>query len=263
MRRHRRVFLGLAMSALVGLMTDGARAETITLTITANGVPIVISGPPGSPASLVTSSTSQSLQINTANLNTALTAAGSHYQFSDLGVVSNWPGTSGTTGAFLKTAGTLILGAGLTPDATPLTIVVTEDGFTAPIGSNARLTVTSNANYAGAPAGSTQTNTGSYNAVLLNSPLPTGVLTSTGTNTNNPSGNASVGIGTTTTGFTLDNRLAFSLLSNPSSNAADAFAITAQVQSVPEPESLALILTGMPVTLVVMGLLRRRRRASS
>lgn len=264
MRRHRRVFLGLAMSALVGLMTHGARAETITMTITANGVPIVISGPPGSPASLVTSSTSQSLQINTANLNTALTAAGSHYQFSDLGVVSNWPGTSSTTGAFLKTAGTLILGAGLTPDATPLTIVVTEDGFTAPIGSNARLTVTSNANYAGAPAGSTQTNTGSYNAVLLNSPLPTGVLTSTGTNTNNPSGNASVGIGTSTTGFTLDNRLAFSLLSNPSSNAADAFAITAQVQTaVPEPESLALILTGMPVTLVVMGLLRRRRRASS
>jgi len=245
-------------------MAGGARAETITMTITANGVPIVISGPPGAPASLVTSSTSQSLQINTANLNTALTAAGSHYQFSDLGVTSNWPGTTTATGAFLKTTGTIVLPAGLTTDATPLTIVVTEDGFTAPTGPGATLAVTSNANYAGAPAGSTQTNTGSYNAVTLNAPLPTGVLTSSGTNTNNPSGAASVGIGTAVAPFTLDNRLAFNLLSNPSSNAADGFAITAQVQAaIPEPASIAILLTGMPLPLVVMGLLRRRRRASA
>lgn len=261
MEKLRRCLFAFAVSAFVGLMAAQAQAETITMTIVANGTTIVISGPPGTPAALVTSSSSDSLQINTANLNTALAGAGSHYQFSELGVTSNWPGQTGPTGAFLTTGGTIFLAAGATPDATPLTIRVTEDGFQAPVGPNGTLLVTANANYAGAPAGSTQTSSGSYNATVLNSPLPAGVLTSSGVATNNPSGRESVGIGTTTTGFTLDNNLAFNLLANATSTAADTFAVTAQVNAgtVPEPASVVLMLTSLPLPLVVVGWMRRRR----
>jgi len=261
MEKLRRCLFAFAVSAFVGLMAAQAQAETITMTIVANGTTIVISGPPGTPAALVTSSSSDSLQINIANLNTALAGAGSHYQFSELGVTSNWPGQTGPTGAFLTTGGTIFLAAGATPDATPLTIRVTEDGFQAPVGSNGILTVTANANFAGAPAGSTQTSAGSYNAVTLNSPLPTGTLISTGVTTNNPRAMETTSIGSTTTGFSLDNNLAFNLLANPTSVSKDTFGVTAQVNAsaVPEPASVVLMLTSLPLPLVVVGWMRRRR----
>jgi hypothetical protein len=269
MLKHRRLFWSLAFSALVGLMATEARAETITMTIVANGTTITITNQPiptGSPVALVNPPTSsQLLSIDTGTLNTLLAGAGSHYQFTDLGVASNWAGTTGPAGAFLKTTGTITLAAGQTPDATPLSVRVTEDGFTAPVGPNGVLTVTANANYAGAPAGSNQFSQGSYNTTTLNAPLPSGNLVSSGVVTNNPRAMETVSIGTTTTGFTLDNFLTFNLLTNPTSNAADGFAVTAQVNAgvVPEPASLVLMLTSMPLPLVVVGLLRRRRRAAA
>jgi hypothetical protein len=244
-------------------MASEARAELITLTIVANGTPIVITNAPiptGTPASLVNPPTSaQGLSINTGNLNLALAGVGSNYQFTELGVTSNWSGTTDSTGAFLKVGGTVFLAPGLAPDATSLTISVTEDGFTAPVGSGAVLTVTANSNFAGAPAGSTQgANTGSYNATDLN----VGDLVSSGVTTNNPSASMSMGIGSTATGFSLDNSLSISLLSNAGSNSADTFAVTAQVTAaVPEPASMVVMLTGMPLPLAVVGLLLRRRRA--
>jgi hypothetical protein len=243
---------------MIGLIAGQARAETITLTIVIPGHTITISGPPGTPASLVTSSDSNSLQINTANLNKLLATDGSAYQFGSLGVTSNWAGTNGPNGAYLQTAGGIFIPTSMTGGSTSLVMTATEDGFTAPIGSNGDLKVTANANYASAPSGSTQMSQGSYNAVL--SPLET--LTSSGLSTNNPSSTDHTPIGTTTTGFSLDNHLTFGLIPNTSANAADGFTVTAQVTAVvPEPASIVMFLTGMPLPLVVVGLLRRRRRA--
>jgi len=246
----------LALSAVIGLIAGQSRAETITLTIVANGHTITISGPPGTPASLVTSSTSDSLQINTANLNSILKGDGSAYQFGSLGVTSNWFGTNGANGAFLSTAGGIFIPTTMTGGNTSLAMTVSEDGFTAPIGTSGNLKVTANANYADAASGSTQMSQGSYNAVM--SPLET--LTSSGLSTNNPSSVDNTSIGTTTTGFSLNNSLSFGLTPSATANASDGFAVTAQVTAVvPEPASIVLFLTGMPLPLVVVGLLRRRR----
>jgi len=254
------------LSAVIGLVAGQARAETITLTIVANGTTITISNMPepgGTPAALINPPTSDTgLSINTGNLNAALTAAGSNYQFNDLGVTSNWPGHTDATGAFLKTTGTIFLPAGLAPDATALTIMVTEDGFKNPVGNNGTLTVTANANYAGAPSGSSQFTQGSYNSTTLDSPLPSGLLLSSGVMTNNPRALETTSIGATAAPFTLNNSLAFSLGLNSTSNSVDGFSTTAQVnaQAIPEPASVVMMLTGMPLPLVVVGLLRRRRR---
>jgi hypothetical protein len=254
--------MSLALGALVGLMANESRAETITLTITANGTPFVITNipiPTGAPAALVNPPTSaQSLSINTGNLNAVL-AGVSNYQFTELGVTSNWSGTS-DAGAFLKIGGTLVLPAGLAPDAVPITISATEDGFALPIGNGGVLMTTANANYAGAAVGSNQTaNTGSFNATNLS----TSDLPFTAANPN-PGAMATTGIGSVAAGFSLDTSVSLSLVAaSAGSNAADTFAVTATVTAtaIPEPASMVVMLTGMPLPLAVVGLLRRRRRA--
>lgn len=263
MPKHRRLFMSLALGALVGLMASESRAETITLTITANGTPFVITNipiPTGAPAALVNPPTSAtSLSINTGNLNLLL-AGVSNYQFTELGVTSNWSGTSDlVAGAFLKIGGTLVLPAGLAPDAVPLTISATEDNYLLPVGPSGTLTTTANANYAGAAAGSNQTaNTGSFNATTLTTsdlPLTAG--------NPNPRAAASMGVGAVAAGFTLDTSVALNLVAaSAGSNAANTFAVTATVTAaVPEPASMVVMLTGMPLPLAVVGFLLRRRRA--
>jgi len=252
----------LALSALIGLIAGQARAETITLTITIPGHTITISGPPGTPASLVTSSTSDSLQINTANLNKLLSTDGSAYQFDSLGVTSNWSGTTGADGAFLSTTGSINIPTSLAGGATSLSIMVTEDGFTAPVGSNGNLAVTHAAQYVDAATGSTQMSQGSYNAVLGAAVTQTSTGLSTNPGTPYPVPPDNTAIGSTTTGFSLNNSLVFGIIPNTATKASDGFSVTAQVTAVvPEPASMVMFLTGMPLPLVVVGLLRRRRRA--
>lgn len=261
MLKHRRLFMSLALGALVGLMANESRAETITLTITANGTPFVITNipiPTGAPAALVNPPTSaQSLSVNTGNLNAVL-AGVSNYQFTELGVTSNWSGTS-NPGAFLTISGTVVLPAGLAPDAVPITISATEDGFTLPIGPNGTLMTLANSTYAGAAAGSNQTaNTGSFNGMNVTTADMPFVAATPNTAVRN-----SGSVGSVAAGFSLDTSVSVNLVAaSASSGAADSFAVAATVTAaIPEPASMVVMLTGMPLPLAVLGLLRRRRRA--
>jgi hypothetical protein len=49
--------------------------------------------------------------------------------------------------------------------------------------------------------------------------------------------------------------------STPGTGTTDQFAVAATLSAVPEPASLILMLTGLPLPLVVVGLLRRRAAA--
>jgi hypothetical protein len=62
---------------------------------------------------------------------------------------------------------------------------------------------------------------------------------------------------TNTTTIVLD-----SLSTDPAFPGNDVFTGTTSVLAIPEPASLIMMVTGMPVSLVVMGLFRRRRGAA-
>ncbi len=225
------------------------------MTIATNGHTITVAG------SLVSSSSSTSFQVNTTTLNSLLATDGSAYQFSALGVSSDWSGSTGSQGASLQTSGGLFVLTGGTGVTGALTITVSEDGFLAPTGKNGSLESTSIANFTNTTAGDKDASTSSYQGT----PGTILVSTSTGPVANDYSPNHSDSIGTVSSGYTLGNLLAISLTKNTTSEAQLGFSGTAQVfaASVPEPASLVMMLTGMPLPLVVLGLLRRRRRAAA
>jgi len=256
MARHRGLFLALGLTALIGLMASEGRAETITMTIVTNGHTINVTG------SLVSASSSTSFQVDTTALNTTLRNDGSAYQFSALGANSNYPGTSGALGGYLSTGGNLTVlstGTGVTGS---LTITTVEGGFTAPTGPNGTLVSTENSGFNNTAKGDNSSYQSSFNGTALTSLT----VTSSGPVANNPSASFTDKIGTVASGYTLQNFLTFNLTKNTSAQAADnGFQGTANVfaASVPEPASIVMMLTGMPLPLVVLGLLRRRRRAAA
>jgi hypothetical protein len=254
MMKLRRLVLAMGLAALMGLMAREGRAETIVMTIVTNGHTIPITG------ALVSSQTSTSFQVNTTALNAVLVADGSAYQFSALGAASDWPGVQSNQGGSLTTSGglnVLTSGGGVTGS---LLITTTEDGFTAPVGPGGTLNSTMTANFLNVPGGGTETYQSSYNGSAQ--PTPPLSATSSGTTANNYSPAAANGIGAVASGYTLDNELTFNLSQNTSAQAQDGFSGGAQVTVIPEPASIVMMLTGMPLPLVVMGLLRRRRAAA-
>lgn len=248
MKRHRGLFLGLALSALVGLSASQAHAETISLAVT-------FTGTSGLQTYTQTGSGTSMSTILTA-LNTQLATAGSAYSFSSLDVTSNNPGTFTADGGYLKVGGTLnaLVSPGLTGT---ISIVATEDGYTAPTGPVGTLLASSTTNYSSALSGSSEVFTGQFNSTMA-APQSYALLGTASSSMNVPKG-----IGAVATGYVLTDTLALSLGHNTVSQASNTFSGTSMVTAVPEPASLVMMLTGMPLPLVVLGLLRRRRRAAA
>lgn len=250
MKKHRGLFLALGLTALLGLMGGGAHAETITLTVTTNGHTFTFN-----------SVSSDLLNVAVGALNTTLAADGSAYQFTSLGASSDFPGNGPPNGGTLSTNGgvsVLTTGTGVTGS---LVITTTESGFTAPTGPNGTLFSTASGTYSNVATG-TESYTSSFNA--LNS--ATGSSASSGVTVNSPPITiAPLAVGTVASGYSLDNSLVINLTKNTTSQANLGFSGAAQVlaTSVPEPASIVMMLTGMPLPLVVIGLLRRRRRAAA
>lgn len=256
MKKHRGLFLAFGLAGLVGLMAREAGAETITMTISTNGHTISVTG------SLVSGTpTATTFEVNTTNLNATLAGDGSAYQFSALGANSNNPGSTGALGGYLTTGGNLSVlttGTGVTG---ALIITTTENGFTAPTGNDGSLKSTLNANYNNTASGDNSTYQSSFNGSSTGLTMLT--ATSTGPVANNYSPSTTDTIGTVAAPYTLGNMLTFNLTKNTSTPATDSgFQGTAAVfaSSVPEPASLVMMLTGLPVPLAVVSLLRRRRR---
>lgn len=250
MKKHRGLFLALGLAALMGLSAREARAENVTLVLSWTGHSLTIDQ--FSPFALA-GSTADSLNVDTTSptgLNNFLATHGSAFTFTSLSASSNNPGDP--TGSVLRETGAAVLS-----QAGDTTIMVNsfQDGFTSPNGSGT-LRSTSTANYTNVSPGTTTTQS-SLDATLT----PMAVYMSTGIVNNSHSnglGDTAAATGSVA-GYTLDNSATITLAGSIATTPTDQFAVAATFNTVPEPASLVMMLTGVPLPLVVVGLLRRRR----
>jgi len=256
--QKRSLFRALTAGVLIwGFGALEARAETLTLQVfagTDTTAPSIYSIVGGSTA----------VSADTGILNGNLAAAGfSAYSFSNLGGSSNNPGSTLTGplgGAYVLTSGNLIVTPGGTGESTPITVTLTEGGFVLPT-SSPSLVDTSTVNFAGATG-----SLGSEGVLTDATGASTTVSIPTLTEASNPpSSSNSTSPGTYVTPFTLDSQTTLVLDAASDVNGSNGFSQKVQLTAstaIPEPASLVLMLTGMPLPLVVVGLLRRRRAAA-
>jgi hypothetical protein len=247
MLRHRMLFCGLT---LFGLIATEARAVTISMTVAVGAstfTPDVFATP--------TATTYNVGATGITGLNAFLAANGSEYEFISLGGSSNFPGNAQGN---LVLTGEIhsVLGGG--SDAA-LTITETESGFTAPSGASGALRSSSTGNFTNQAAGGGHTASSAFNAIST----PTYSVLSSGIPVGGGFGSASVGVIPVTTPYTLTNVITFGLShAGPTNDIVDSFGVTTTITAggVPEPASVVILLTGIP--LAVLGLFRRRRAAA-
>jgi len=254
-RFRRRITPGLALIVLFGLASSQARAGSLTIVVTAadSASETITGGPLGT----VSNGGNTLTVTGIVALNAFLAANGSAVQFSSLGASSNFaPGGGDSTGSFVTQTGALFYNTALAGTGV-VSVQVFQSGFVLPSGPTGTMTGAATAQYTAAPAGSSETFSSTYNSTVNAVPLTS---TSTGTAQNSYNPKSSTNIPTFVTPFELSNLTTFNILPNPgSSQATDQFAGSTQVNvnSVPEPASIALFLTGN-IGLVILSLLRRR-----
>jgi hypothetical protein len=241
------LFMGVACGlAMLPVGNRVARAESISILILANGTPINVDA-------ITTGGTSTDYgTVDTVTLNTLLVSAGSAYQFSALGGSSNWSGAS--SGGILTLSGGIFLPAGAT-GSTSLSVTETENGFNTPTGPKGTLFSASTANFDDAGPGNFQTVFSKFNAIRTSTYL----VASTALGPDAEGASASRAIPSFATPYTLVNSISFSLsLSSP--EASNEFGVTSKAVVVPEPASVVTMLIGLPLPLVGLTWLRRRRK---
>jgi hypothetical protein len=249
MRKHCGFLSILGLTAMMGLMASQAHAETMTLTVYAG------SGTSGAVIyQTMGSANAVTADLGSGGLNDQLVAAGfGAYVFGNLGGTSNFT-SSPTLEQHVAVAGGLDVTSGGAGAGTPITILVTEDGFTQPP-QGKELFDGATVSF-GASTGSVD-NTGTFSGT------PGSVSPASLTDTSNPpQSTASVAITSTPIPYTLGSMSVITL--NTASGASSGnltFTNSVAVTGVPEPASLVMMLTGIPLPLVVLGLLRRRAAA--
>jgi hypothetical protein len=150
-----------------------------------------------------------------------------------------------------------------------ITITTFNNGYTQPVGPQGTIQTSSSGTYTFAPGG-TQTYQGWYNPTNPTVPTLSGpnpglqsfAINSTSTTVNsNNSGTASTGFSPFVQPYALTSTLVINVSGNGSSGNNSQVAVqgTTTITAVPEPASLVMFLTGMPMPLVVLGMLRRRK----
>lgn len=252
MARHRGKILAFALSALMGLFASEGRAEIIGFVVDGIDTTPFTSPTPGALPG-------QGFTVDVGALNAALAATGSAYFFTSLSGSSNYPG--GSTGALTLRFGVGTLSAG---DTTPLVIAESEGGFTAPLGATGTLTSAPSGTFTQASGGTIDTQSTLLNGTTT--AITTPLLTNTAVGDNSPFSGPNTGSGgPVSTLYTLTNSASITLpLASADGSVAPtiggAVGAVLNATAVPEPTSIALLLTGMPLPLVVMGLFRRHRR---
>jgi hypothetical protein len=279
MLKLRRLLSSLALSAVVGLMASECRAETISMTVSVTGAaaPLVLDGlagvTPGATSYNVSGNAGPGNYPGTGAftaINAYLAANGSAYQLTALAGQSNFPGSP--LPASLSLTGD-IHAVATGGSNLGLTITETESGFTnPPPGSVATLTSSTVGNFNNQPAGGGHDSHSLLNAIAT--PTSGHFSTGIGPNPGELTPPSSVPIPSVPTLYTLTNVITWGAtggtppLGKPATGAADitetSFGVVAAVGTVPEPASLVVFLTGMPLPLaVVFGLMRRRRGAAA
>jgi len=249
MRRHRGFLYGLALVALSGLMANRADAGSIELSVDLNGV--VIFGP------IASVSPDRQIVLTQAQLNTinaTLSGDGSNYRVTSLSAGSNFNG--GATAFLQITAQVAVLGtAGST--ANPLSFDATQSGFLSPTGMNGTIR-----NAEGGSNSSNATGTVAYTGDFqgANSPTLSSTLGTSGSfSTSN--GPTTIGGGVPPGGYELSSHVVVNMGNVLTSTAGVTGTTTVMANAIPEPATVVMLLTGLPVPLVFMGWLRRRKAA--
>jgi hypothetical protein len=262
MMKHRGLFWSLGLIAALAMSAREANASPMSLTVYVDGG-VVYS----------TSGDDTSVTADTVALNSALN--GTAYSFTGLSGASNFPGTSGPVGGFISVAGNISYDPAIGGTDT-IKIVFSEGGFTSPSAAPGnQLVSTATANYSGtspgtaSPLGPTyQTYDGAFadsSSPQVTATTPTITLLSTGGAADNHTDASSSPLGQYVTTYTLTGTLNINMnasSASPSNNVFTAKTSVLPALVTPEPASLVMMVTGMPLPLVVMGLLRRRRAAA-
>jgi len=179
---------------------------------------------------------------------------------------------SASTSTQLNAHGTFSLNPGVT-DHYLVTIMTTHDTYTLPpAASMALLSQSESGTYTFTGAGNTQKSQSWYSPTnTANSILPPGTPPALIPIPLTGGSNASAGSATLSTivspyviPYALTNLISVDITGTGSANNSVVQANSATtLASVPEPASMVVLLTGMPLPLVVVGLLRRRRRAAA
>jgi len=192
-----------------------------------------------------------------AAINAFLATNGSEYQFVGLGGSSNFAGTTALGNLVLTGEIHSAVGGG---SDTVLKITESQSDFTSPTGLTGTLNSSSTGNFTLQPAGGGHTASSAFNAT----PTPTYSVLSSGTGVNGEAGSASVGLAPVSTLYMMTNVITFGLAPAGANDVIDSFGVSGTVTAlVPEPSSAIPLLMGMPVPLIVAGLLRRRSMARS
>jgi len=254
----------MGLAAMIGLMATEASAGTLTLTVYAGsgtGGPVIDQFTGGATSISLTAA-----QLGV--LNSDLHAAGfSAYDFTNLSGTSNNPGVSSL--AFVQVSGQLAAATTGTGMGGDVTVVLNEDSFNAPAAQAGNALVNAGgANYKGnvpGAANSDTTHTGLFFQPVPPSNMvatPPVALPSSGGAADNPNGSSMTGLGPYATPFSLESQTVLRLVATPGAGGAtNGFSNTVSLTAIPEPASIVMMLTGMPLPLVVLGIHRRRRAA--
>jgi len=191
-----------------------------------------------------------------------------------LNSVTNNPGTSIATMSISGTA-SVVPGVSTSSDTFLVTITTSQTDFTSPTGPVGTLADSESSTITNTTgkAGDLQSVKSWYNPANTN--VATGTATPTGSYPLPLSGTTPMSLSSPTfttaasvapTPYALVNQVMIQISGNGANpNAKDVFgsATTLTAGPIPEPASIVIFLTGMPLPLVVVGLLRRRRRAAA
>jgi len=226
--------------ALASTLANRANAGSINLSVDLNGVVIF---------STASVSPDQSVEAILTSVNGALASHGSAYRFTTLSAQSNY--TGGADGSLQTTFQLNTSGAGTT--AATLSIDTSQSGFLAPVGTGGSVVSTAGGSYV------TAAGTLSYTSDFQGANTPTLASTASGTNSFSSTTGA-IAVGSVPSGYELSNHFLINLTKGTNSFLGATGGVIVSANVIPEPSSVVILLTGLPVPLVFMGMVFRRRK---
>jgi hypothetical protein len=276
MKKHRGLWLGLGLVVLLGLPAPPARAGTLTMVLTWGAAPnqtLTITGGPYATDTVDPTTGIESLTItNLTLLNGYLKSNGSNLQFAaGTGVSDNQASATQASGATLTSVGQLNLSGTNPAGSDSMTITAFLQDYTVPTGSAGLLASSASGNFQNTNIGNSivgqswYNNDNSADGMLL--PSGTTTITSNSTLPNSgtvvpPSGTRTAPIANYAVPFSLTNQVMVTMTPTGLSGENTQYNLLTQVTAVPEPASLVMMLTGMPMPLVLLSILRRRKAAT-
>lgn len=278
MTKHRKLWLGLGFMALFGLSGSQAQAGTLTVVLSWGSNTLTISGN-GAFSTLTPASSNggiESLTFNTQALNNFLSSNGSNLTFqAGSGVSDNQASATQASGANLTSTGQVNLTGTNASGANSITITAFLQDYSTPTGTSGMISSSSSNTFTSTAVGDNSTFNSWYNSdnSAGGTLLPSGLVTYTSTNTTTNNGQPSIPTSGTTTAaispfvtpFSLTNTTTITLTPTGKTNESDLYngttLVTASGTAIPEPASIIMMLTGMPVPMIVLGMLRRRKAA--